>query len=481
MRRPHRSWRQRVLLGTGIVVVVLALLGVGGVLYFVKALGNIDRTDVNVDAARAGEPRNYLLVGSDVRSNGEGGVEGRRSDTIMVVRLDPGTLQASVLSFPRDLVVTIAGSGEEGRINAAYAQSQQTLIDTLRENFGIEINHYIEIDFQGFQQLVDAIGGVNIWVQDAIRDRQSGLFIQDRGCVTLNGEQALAFARSRELQFMTPDGWSNPDPFADLGRIDRQQVFMRRALAKAIRAARSNPLELRDIISIGTGSVTIDNDTDPLQLFDQFRDFDLNNLVTYSLPVITYDDRATVDVDRAAAGPILGVFRGLEPGEVTPESITVRVLNSTGEEGQANNAARAFQTIGFQISEPGNIQEPHERTTVYHRTGEEAFAQRVARHISGGADVTPREDLEIQPGEVVVVTGNDFSTIHMQPAPADSVASSSTSVAAGGAAPAPAPSSTSTTAAESPTTSAPERPPPQAANPMQEYVVGDPPPGHECN
>jgi LCP family protein required for cell wall assembly len=478
--RGRRSWRQRMLLGTGAVVVVLALLGVAGVVYFMRALGNIDRTDVDVDSAAAGEPRNYLLVGSDARVDGS--VEGRRTDTIMVVRLDPESLEASVLSFPRDLVVTIAGTNEEGRINSAYAgpEGDQVLTDTIRQNFGIEINHYVEIGFEGFEQLVDAIGGVSIWTNTAIKDTHSGLFVQDRGCVNLNGQQALAFARSRYLQYMEPDGtWSNQDPFSDLGRIDRQQVFMRRALSKALSAARDNPLRLRDIISIGTGAVTLDEGTDPLELFEQFRDFDLNNLITYPLPVNTYDDRATVDVNGAAAEPILNLFRGLPPGEISPGNINLSVLNSTGEDGQANNAASAFQSIGFTIGEVGNIEEPHPRTTIYHLPGEENHAQRVARHITGGADIQVREDLPtLEPGGVVLVTGDDFSTVHIAPEPLDESSTTTTAAAAadagGGAS-----ETTATTAGSSTTT--PERPPPVTATPQQEYVIGDPPPGVECN
>jgi LCP family protein required for cell wall assembly len=483
--RGRRSWRQRLLIGAGAIFVVLALLGVAGVVYFMRVLANIDRTDVDVDHVAAGEPANYLVVGSDERAEEGSDVEGRRTDTIMVVRLDPETQEASVLSFPRDLEVTLADTGETGRINSAYARAdgQQVLTDTIRQNFGIEINHYIEVGFEDFEQLVDAIGGVSIWNENGIRDTHSGLLIPDRGCVTLNGQQALQFVRSRYLQYMTPDGWSDQDPFADLSRIDRQQVFIRRALSKALSAARSNPLRARDIIRIGTGAVTIDRGTDPLELFDQFRDFNLNDLVTYPLPVITYDDQATVDLNREEAEPILNLFRGLPPGEISPGQVTVTVMNSTGEDGQANNAASAFQSIGFQLGEVGNIQEPHPRTTIYHLPGEENRAQRVARHITGGADIKVREDLPMEPGEVTLVTGDDFSTVHIAPAPVDESAATSTTAAA---APTPAPADSGGGDTETPpSTAAPDtteetRPPPQQATQRPEYVVGDPPPGVTC-
>jgi LCP family protein required for cell wall assembly len=496
-------------LGAGVLFVVLALLGAVAAGYVWWALGNFDRTDVNVDQAGAGEPRNYLVVGSDFRADGS--VEGRRSDTIMVVRLDPAETQASVLSFPRDLVVTIAGTGEEDRINSAYGrggsveEGRQRLIDTIRQNFSIEIHHYIEVDFAGFQQLVDAIGGVRIWVDRAIKDDGSGLFVPDRGCVTLDGQQALNFARSRELQYMEEDGtWSRPDPFADLGRIDRQQVFIRRAVARAIDAARSNPLRLRDIINIGSGSVTIDEGTDPIALFEEFRGFDLANLRTYALPVQTYDERATVDLNRAEAGPILNVFRNYDPGDMAPGDITVRALNTTATAGLAADAAAAFEAVGFEISEPDDLPEPHPRTTVYHLPGEDDLAMRVARHITGGAEIAVREDLDLQTGEVAVALGEDFTNIHMQPTPVDQMPT--TTVAGGAAPPAPgasdaaggaaggaagstaAPPAGSDSAAASPGSgsagpSSPSTtvPPPDPVTATDgEFVIGDPPPGRDC-
>jgi LCP family protein required for cell wall assembly len=490
-----------VLLSAGVTVVVIALLGAAGVYYLLRAIGNIDRTDVDVDAVAEGEPRNYLVVGSDVRTDGS--VSGRRSDTIMVVRLDPASEAASVLSFPRDLNVTIAGSGDEARINSAYSsgdtveQGRQTLIDTLRQNFGIEINHYLEIDFQGFQQLVDAIGGVNIWVERAIKDDHSGLFVPDLGCVTLNGEQALAFARSRHLQYMEEDGtWSGEDPYADRGRIDRQQVFIRRAIAKALSAAKSNPLRVRDIIGIGTESVTIDQNTDPLALFDQFRDFDLNNLNTYNLPVVDSGDGATVDLDREGAEPILNVFRGLPPGEMSPGLITVSVYNTTATDGLANDAAGAFRAVGFEMGEVTNLPEPHPNTTVYHLPGEENRAVRVARHIGdGSARIQVREDLDLESGEVAVVIGDDFiqgeeqfTQIHTLPVPLEEMATTTTTAAGG----APPPGDTGgeaggggggdagatpTTTPESTTTTVP--PPTTVTD--EEFRVGEPPPGVNCD
>src|SRR5690606_2660694 len=105
---------------------------------------------------------------ADVLPNAE--VGGTRSDTIIVARVDPESTHVDMVSFPRDLWVPIPGHGES-RINSAYGYGRQVLIDTISENFGIDIHHYIEIDFTGFQRLVDAVGGVPVWLDTTYRDR----------------------------------------------------------------------------------------------------------------------------------------------------------------------------------------------------------------------------------------------------------------------------------------------------------------------
>lgn len=476
--RIRRSWVERSVLGLGVLIVVLAL-GAGAVaVWLVRSLGEIDRYDeLSVDGAPAGEPENYLVVGSDSRAaaneSEQGVVPGQRSDTIMVVRLDPATMHADMLSIPRDLWVPIAGTGDDARINSAYTEGRQVLLETLRENFGIEINHYVEIDFQGFKQLVDAVDGVSIYLENAIKDKASGLFVEDRGCVTLDGDQALAFARSRHMQYMTPSGWSRPDPWADLGRIERQQVFIRRALTKALDEATSNPLTFKDLLSIGVGSVGIDGQTDPIDLARQFKDFDTDDLTTYSLPVQDRGDHATVVIDEPKAEPILNVFRGLDPTDLSPGLITVRVLNGTAAPGRAAEIADTFEGVGFATSTPDNI-DAHARTTVYHRPDEANLGLEVARYIEGGADVVARDDLDIQPGEVVVAIGDDFTGVTEEPAPAEDVEST------------PPVDEDSDTGVDGETAAGSQPPTGRPADEgdslaLAEFTVGDPPPGVDCD
>ncbi len=496
--RGRRSWAQRSLIGIGALVVVLAL-GAGAVaVWLVRSLGEIDRyNDLSTDAVPAGEPRNYLVVGSDSRAESTDGsqsdVQGQRSDTIMVVRLDPGSNHADMLSIPRDLVVPIAGTGDEARINSAYSQGRQVLVDTLRDNFGIEINHYVEVDFNGFKELVEAIGGVSLWLDDAVKDKASGLYVTERGCVTLDGEQALAFARSRQMQYMTPDGWSRPDPYADLGRIQRQQVFIRRALTRALHEARSNPLTFRDLVSIGVSNVGIDGDTDPIELARQFKDFDTDDLTTYAVPVLDSGDHATVVLDEDAAEPIFAVFRGEDPEDagsgsgsgsesgadsgVPVSAITVRPLNGTAEGGVAAELAAGLEGLGFGVGTPDNIG-AHDHTTVYHRADDEAIARQVAGYVGGGAELVEADEelgLDLASGEVAIVVGEDWSGLLDEPA------ASTTATTAPATRPTDPDEGSGTGSGEGSATPATTDPGQGDVLGRTEFTVGDPPPGVDCD
>jgi LCP family protein required for cell wall assembly len=140
---------------------------------------------------------NYLLVGSDNGAEGEGraGIDGSRSDTIMVLRIDGG--QARMLSLNRDLWVQNPATGQNGRLNATYNAGPANLVQAVTENFAIPIHRYLEIDFFSFSGMVDSLGGVEIFFEHPAIDRGSGLVVEEPGWVLLDGDQSLAFVRSR--------------------------------------------------------------------------------------------------------------------------------------------------------------------------------------------------------------------------------------------------------------------------------------------
>ena len=253
----RRTWAQRLVLVLGVLVVLGCATAAAGTAYFGLRFAQIDRVeDIALRAAEKGQPANYLIVGTDSRAGLDpeapdaggflgGGEKGCDcTDTIMILRVDPDAKTANVVSLPRDLWLPIADNGQRARINSAHRRGEQVLIDTIEENFGIPINHYVEIDFVGFEHLVDAVDGIPMWFEAPVRDTHVGLSIPEPGCQTLNGEQARKFARSRYLQYKDEDGRWHGDPTADFGRITRQQIFIRRAIAKAVSQGLSNPLTL---------------------------------------------------------------------------------------------------------------------------------------------------------------------------------------------------------------------------------------------
>ncbi|HEY6698434.1 MAG TPA: LCP family protein, partial [Acidimicrobiales bacterium] len=423
--RLRRSWRQRVILAalTSIVVVCLAGASVGG--YVLVKYNSINRVDnLSLDQPPSGDPQNFLIVAVDTRE----GQLSKNTDTIMVARVDPQSDRLALTSFPRDLMVTIADTGEIGMINSAYSrpgdgQGEQNLIDTLRQNFGVPIHHFVEVNFESFKRVVDDVGGVSIWFPTAVRDKSAGLYVDRPGCMQLDGQMALNFARSRKLQIMTADGWEG-DPRSDLSRIQRQQIFIHRALTKALSQVKSNPLRVTDLVNIAVDTVRFDKRLgvrDMIDLGNQFSDFDSDKLETYNLPTLPYPPNPNnrVLLDEQNAQPALNVFRGLPPGELSPVQATVTVLNATDREGFARDISGALQRIGFEVTEPDTT-DPAATTVVQHAPGEASYGQLVARYLTTPATLV--ENPELDDGKVVVVAGADFTTVHDQPTPTERAA-----------------------------------------------------------
>jgi polyisoprenyl-teichoic acid--peptidoglycan teichoic acid transferase len=235
-----------------------------------RVVSGLDRVP-GLDAAltpESGGAMNVLLVGSDSRAGAdpndpdfgsmgsEGDTGGRRSDTIMVLRVDRSGGQTLLLSLPRDLYVDIAGTDRTRRINAAFNDGPEVLVRTVQENFAIPIHHYVEIDFQGFKRVVDAMGGVTICVPTPVRDSATGIAIEVPGCHLLDGTQSLAYARSRKLESEIDGEWV-VDGRSDIGRIERQQAFLRAAASRAAAEA-TNPLVLSEIVDAIATSTLVD-------------------------------------------------------------------------------------------------------------------------------------------------------------------------------------------------------------------------------
>lgn len=176
---------------------------------------------------------NYLILGSDSRKGlskaeqqkygSNKTVPGRRSDTIMLLHIDPSKNKATVLSFPRDLWVKIPGVGM-GKITSAYEEGEYRVANVVHQLTDIPINGFLTVDLAGFEGVVRALGGVNICVDRPMVDSLAGLNIP-AGCQHLSPEMALSFVRARHVC---------GDAIPDFSRISRQQQFLRAVLANVL-------------------------------------------------------------------------------------------------------------------------------------------------------------------------------------------------------------------------------------------------------
>ena len=443
----HRSWPQKLLIAFNVMVVTACVVAVAGAGWFYYRFGQIERIsglsdilDPPADVEReAGPPQNYLLVGSDSREfvndeadedsfGNESDTGAARSDTIILLRVDPAAEKAAMLSFPRDLWVEIAGTGGKQRINTAFSEGPDRLIETIKLNFGIPINHYVQVDFQSFKDVVDAVGGVNLYLASPVRDKVTGLNITDTGCVTLGGDQALAYVRSREYQYQEDGKWRS-DPSGDIGRIARQQDFIRRAMREALSRDLLNPARLNRLVSAGINNVAIDESLsidDILDLGKRFRSLAPEALDQRTLPVVNETIRGSgaqvllLD-DGPEAQAILDIFRGVEttPGtvpDVAPSAVTVRVLNGSGRSGEATSAADGLGVAGFGVAGKGDGTFGTQRTTILYGPGQEAKASLVERYLVAGADVRQGD---VEGVDVLVLTGLDYTGVLAAPRPAD--------------------------------------------------------------
>lgn len=444
-RRHRRTWVERVLLTFGVIATTACLLVAGVMAWALQKFEAIETVEIaSVEEAVAGEPSNWLLVGTDSRDgidadDPNAGVfvggdpselpTGKRTDTMIIARVDPGGQTIDLLSIPRDLQVPIAGTGGEARINTAFnaENGEQRLVDTIETYFGFEINHYAEVNFVGFQDVVDELGGVPIWFDRPMRDFNSGLNVPNAGCRVLNGFEALAFARSRHLQYFDDGQWQS-DPTGDLGRTSRQQYFLRRVVDTAAAQVDLTSLgKVNSLISVGGSNLVIDQGVEPgdlLGLAQTFSEAGSDRIIGHSLPVFDFRTEAgaaVLGLEVEQAQPILDIFRGLVPSaaasidpaggdgdEVAPTTtapiaFVTRVLNGSGVAGQAGQTATGLEAAGFTV-ETGDAPERLAETIVRYPSSLASAAAELISLMATDPDIEVDDTL----GEVVLTTGSDF-------------------------------------------------------------------------
>jgi LCP family protein required for cell wall assembly len=451
--RARRSWPRRLLIGANILTAMCLLAAAtfyGYVKWRYDQISSVDLPSLSpvrpAPAGAIGGPaETVLIVGSDVRAGrtpaeikafgSSSAVGGQRSDTIMLLRVDPSGQNASLLSVPRDLWVSIPGTNRRDRINATFDTGPDLLIRAVQQDLHVEINHYIEVDFASFRSIVNAIGGVNVWFPTAARDSFSGLNIAGAGCYRLNGDTALAYVRARHYQFFDHGHW-NIEPESDLARIRRQQDFVRRVMRKTLNSSVDNPTQINAVVGAVVNNLTVDSalkahPSELVRLARALRVLGADALHTATVPTVgtvigggdvlllkqpEADQTLSAFANPAPATPAAPSTPAAStttapPVSVSPSSVRVRVLNGSGATGQATSASRALSALGFTVTGAGAADNYRYPTSVVrYPAGQEAAAQLLAGHIGGGAttqvDATLASD-----GPLVLVTGASYNGV----------------------------------------------------------------------
>lgn len=475
----------------------MLLVTVGGWATYSWINGKVNRIDLGLGSEHGSggvAKANYLIAGTDDRP----GLDGQRSDTTILAHLDEnGT--ATMISFPRDMYVTIPEytdadgkhhAARKDKFNSAISSGGASLlVKTVQSLTGMEVNHYLSMDLQGFREITNAIGGVEVCIKpfdgpaqrfqdDSGRwrtstntnDPMSG-FRGGPGTIQVNGEQALAFVRQRHGL-----------PAGDTDRIARQQQFIGAMFHKIMSGdTLTNPLKTQRLVSTAAGALTVDDNTKPadlLSLGTRIRGLTNGGIKMQTVPthaptraegavddlgdIMLHGVRASVqfyqpdDLARLVA-PLGGRVEGatvsddtgaatgpaLSPGATAaPSQVRVSVYNGSSRAGLAAKVTGQLTAKGFHARNSGNASVlTHETSRVSYGPGQEAEARTVAAAVPGAALVADASITGVQ-----LVLGSDFTAVvtpTLTPSPAPGSAGTGTGGAGGATAPsggpAPAP------------------------------------------
>lgn len=420
--------RKRLLTTLSIVALILIVGGAVGAYAYIRVIGNkinnafqgdialqqALETSQTAGASSFNEPFYMVLMGSDQR-----GATLTRSDSLMVARVDPQAKKVSIISIPRDSRVAIPGKWTT-KINAASALGGVALtIKTVKELTGLPITHYIEVNFKGFADVVDAIGGVWVDVPIEIYDTQASGFGKayatvHKGYQKLDGKHALTFVRTRHTM-----------ADSDYGRMRNQQTFLKALASQAL--SLSNVFNAGKIIDAVASNLntdlTVDQLADLVVAFKGMKKDGIDSATAPSAPkyidgvsyVILDDSAFHTMLTRMRQGLSLKPSTGGGSGSTTP-TVTVKpadvkltIRNGAGVSGLGKQATTFFTGKGFPVSGPaGNMnQYVYGRTLIVYQKGHEAQANFV-RETLGFGDVLPSAGMYSFGTNVMVVIGKDW-------------------------------------------------------------------------
>jgi LCP family protein required for cell wall assembly len=454
-RRPSRRKRRlrRTLIVLGLVVVLIA----GGVVGYGWYLNHLVHR-ITVRGLAAGETQgsesgteNILLVGSTDRCAlkkqyiGYGicsqGVTGINSDVVMILHLNPTTHSVSILSIPRDLFVPNARIQGANKIDAALYQGPSQLVAAIQEDFAIPIQHYVELNFDSFASVVDALGGINMYFPEPVYDAESDLDVTTVGCHHLNGFHALQVVRARHLVHKGPGVTSNnpadwtPEAQSDLARIRRDHEFLRVLASAVAKKGLSNPLTDRSIITGVAPDLVVDSGFSAghmINLVLTYHSVKIDQAPQLTLPVLEdtfgsyqYEGGNYGDIefpvqpnDQSVVDSFLGITSSTNSMTgaplPAPSQITVSVENGTGVTDQAATTSAALGALGFHMTKLGDTTPVGQEaeTVVYYGSKSPAVAaaaQEVANSISGSVTLGFNPSMVLGGAEVTVDTGTNFS------------------------------------------------------------------------
>ena len=444
-QRGPRRWPRVLLAVAAGIVLLLSLAGVGVDVVSAKLEGNITAIDISdttgrphVTAPVVDEQGNYsavniLLMGSDSREGetskkyGDPNVyTGERSDTTILLHLSEDRSFATAVSIPRDTWVMIPECKRDGETVGGFESKFNTAFEIggpgctvklVEQMTGLTIDNFAVVDFTGFKNVVDALGGVEVCLTEPANDPASDLNLP-AGTSVVSGEQALGFVRARKT---LSDG-------SDLSRIKRQQAF----LSSMIREASStglllNPVRLYSVLDAATQGLT----TDPgLADIDVLRDMALSvkgmapgDIAFLTMPWLERGDGENVIVDDEGAAPLWESMQAdvpwIKPKKpasggagntkitVVPADITVRVLNGSGIAGRAAEVAAALEAQGFTVTEIGDADRPDYVTTEIRHDAPSAESARTVLEAMPGATTVADEGS----ATITIVIGSSFSGV----------------------------------------------------------------------
>lgn len=445
--RLGRRWPRRVLIGANVFTAVCLLSSAAVFGYVEYRTGQLkvgphaphlapDATPTAAGSSGGLPPMNILLIGNNTRTGlnpaqkqfgTAAQVGGARSDVTMVLHLDPAAHTASLLSIPRDVFVRLPPhslSGHYAKIDGALNGTKtgglksgpDNLINAITSDFGIPINHYISINFDGFQQTIHDIGGIKMNFPMPLRDPYSLLNIPHPGCQRLGGFQALALVRARHLQYFSNGSWHN-DPLSDLSRIVRDHTFLRVFVSTA-RAEMTNPLKANALIGGLLHQVTVDPGLTPsmlLKIFKVYRHVNPSTIPETTMPITTvlsyhYGGANYGDVDMPVEPldhQVIDNWTTTSPlPRSSPSSIRVSVVNISGKYRQATTIGQGLAARGFQFVSASNgpIPAAVTETSVLYHPGDSAQGLSVLHALQGA--VILRADSAVPSGSVVVDAGS---------------------------------------------------------------------------